>query len=401
MQSRFDMTRSSATGVCQRRSRAQLAAILALLVFGAAPLAFAQTPAPTSTTTPTKTPPGKKPKKGAKPAAAASASATAEPAPEPPSPPPAPEPAPVVAVSVETTDTTASAEPEANPSAMTYTKEDPAKKYYFVGLRYRGTIIPQFMENLFVNDGATIYSNTIGAELDMRQDGKSLIPWIAVTTYSTGNILFLQKGKDPTDPDQYSIVNSGLWSIYVGIDELWSMPIADHLDFEYGFGVGVGYVGGSLQNDWVFPATAATPGALRASTGAYYQPCQSQLEGTSCQPAYHQNSTVAKVGGYIEPNWFQGGSVPVIFPHIAIPQFSLRYKPIKQVESRLSLGFSLTGFWFGLSVDYGLEKNDKADTDKGKPKDKDKPADKGNEKKNDTGDQDKKSDGSLDWRDTL
>ena len=82
-------------------------------------------------------------------------------------------------------------------------------------------------------------------------------------------------------------------------------------------------------------------------------------------------------------------------PHIAIPQVSLRYKPIRQLETRLSLGFSLTGFWFGLSADYGLEKNDQAETEKGKkskPKDTDKD-------KSDS--QDKKSDGALDWRDTL
>jgi hypothetical protein len=54
--------------------------------------------------------------------------------------------------------------------------------------------------------------------------------------------------------------------------------------------------------------------------------------------------------------------VPVIFPHIAIPQLSLRYKPIKQLETRLSVGFSLTGFWFGLSADYGLERKDDAAT---------------------------------------
>jgi hypothetical protein len=379
------MTRSSATGVCQRRSRAQLAAVLVLLVFGAAPLAFAQTTAPP------------KKKKGAKPAASASASATAEPAPEPPPPPPPPEPEPAASASAEPAEVAA---PEGNPSDITYTKEDPAKKYYFVGARYRGTIIPQFMLNLFVNDGKTIYSNTIGAELDMRQDGKSLIPWIAYTSYSTGDMLFLQKGKNPDDPDEYSIVNSGLGAIYLGIDELWSMPIADHLDFEYGFGVGIGFVFGSLQNDWVVPSTSTAPGAIRATTGAYYQACQSQQEGASCTPPAHMNSTVAKVAGYVEPNWFQGGSVPVLFPHIAIPQLSLRYKPIKQVESRLSLGFSLTGFWFGLSVDYGLEKRDQADT-KEKPKDKDKPTDKDKDKSNDSGDKDKKSDGSLDWRDTL
>jgi hypothetical protein len=40
---------------------------------------------------------------------------------------------------------------------------------------------------------------------------------------------------------------------------------------------------------------------------------------------------------------------------VNIPQLGLRFKPIKQFEGRLGLGFGLTGFWFGLSGDYGLE----------------------------------------------
>ena len=34
----------------------------------------------------------------------------------------------------------------------------------------------------------------------------------------------------------------------------------------------------------------------------------------------------------------------------------IRWKPVKQLEMRLSTGFSLTGFFFGISGDYGLEK---------------------------------------------
>jgi len=62
------------------------------------------------------------------------------------------------------------------------------------------------------------------------------------------------------------------------------------------------------------------------------------------------------VGGYTEPSWFNGGSKPNFFPWIGIPQFGLRFKPIKAMEARLQIGFSLTGFWFGLSADYGFEK---------------------------------------------
>jgi hypothetical protein len=124
-----------------------------------------------------------------------------------------------------------------------------------------------------------------------------------------------------------------------------------HWSFEFGFGVGLGLVFGNLYNNWVYPG-----GGLVASNGEHFQECQSQANGPSCTPGNHQNATVPKVGGYIEPNWFNGGSVPIIFPNIWFPTLGVRYKPIKMLESRLQVGFSLTGFWFGLSADYGLEK---------------------------------------------
>ena len=137
----------------------------------------------------------------------------------------------------------------------------------------------------------------------------------------------------------------------VGLDVLWSTPLdeAHHWDFEYGVGVGLGVVFGTLNNDWVYQTNRTA--TSRRPTAALRE-CQ---PGTRCRertgaagrsdlhPGGHQNSQHDKVGGYAEKNWFNGGSMPVIFPHIALPQLGLRYKPIKQFEARLGLGFSLTG----------------------------------------------------------
>jgi hypothetical protein len=349
------------SAISQPRQRRTAAAVAMLLVLAIAPLALAQTdtsPTPAAA-------PAKHKKKKAKPAASASASASATedatppPAPAPTPEPPAPEPSASASASAAPAVSAAASLPDTPSFEVdnTNTTEDPNKRYIFVGLRYRGTIVPQFLESLFVNEGATIYSNTIGAEIDIRKGGQSMIPWIQYTDYNTGDMLFLQKGQDPNDAAFYSVVNSSLKSIYVGIDELWSTPIANHLDFEYGFGVGVGFIFGGLQNDWVYQSAN---GPFTASNGLRLAECPSQNGQRGCQTADHQNATVAKVGGYAEPNWFNGGAVPVFLPHIAIPQLSLRYKPITQLETRLSIGFSLTGFWFGLSADYGLEHADEA-----------------------------------------
>jgi len=373
------------------RHRHSFFAMVALLVFAVAPLALAQSAS-------------KAKKKSPKTAASASASASAS-----ESPPDEPTPA---AASAETPAPAESAPPDV-PAAtavadtevaddITNTLELPSKTYRFVGLRYRGTIIPSFLEHLFVNDGGTIYSNSIGAEIDFRKDAKSTILWLQYTEYGFGNTLFFQKSQ-PDEQNNYSIVSSSLKGIYIGVDELWSTPVANHLDFEYGFGLGLGAIFGNLYNDWVYQDGAGAPGAIQGSNGNYYAPCNSTTDGpllvqngntlgySSCDPQAHSNSTVAKVANYVEKNWFNGGAVPVVFPHVA-GQLGLRYKPIKQLETRLSVGISLTGFWFGLSADYGLEQTHSDDTHPAsKPPAKEPPADSSSDK----------SSREVDQRDTL
>jgi hypothetical protein len=262
----------------------------------------------------------------------------------------------------------------------TDTREDPDRKYYFIGVRYRGTVIPQFLENLFVDDGATVYSNSLGLEMDIRHGGSSLIPWIQYTDYNTGDILFLQKGQQDIAANR-SIVNSSLKAIYLGVDELWSVPlVATKLDFEIGFGVGIGGIFGTLSNNWVYidnsQAAKAQNKGIESTNGNYYVKCTSTAApiadqsdvSDGCNPGNHTTSNPVKVFSnghyYIEPNWFNGGSVPVVFPTINVPELGLRYKPLKQLEMRIDTGFGLTGFWFGASIDYGLEKAESSDTHK-------------------------------------
>ena len=69
-----------------------------------------------------------------------------------------------------------------------------------------------------------------------------------------------------------------------------------------------------------------------------------------------------KVGGYTEKNWFSGGSVPVFFPTFSIPQIGVRVKPVKEVVARLNVGFSITGFFFGISGSYGIPQKKEGET---------------------------------------
>jgi hypothetical protein len=293
--------------------------------------------------------PHKKKKKATKPVVEVTVVAPAPPpppievVPPPPPPPPAPALPPPTVVLVD---------PYIGSSRDT--AEDPSRRYYFVGLRYRGDVVPRFLLNTFVDGGKTLYSNSVGAELDLRKDGFSLIPAITYSEYSTGDVLFAQKNKDQADPGSWSVVNSSLKAMYISADLLWSVHLAPHWDFEYGAEFGLGALFGSLETNWVY-----TPNSGTFNPNSY-QPCTSASQAAGavgCQLANHTGSSApGHVNGYNEPSWVNGGSKPNLFPLINFPQVGLRYKPVKQIESRLGGGFSLTGFWFGLSVDYGLEK---------------------------------------------
>jgi hypothetical protein len=280
---------------------------------------------------------------------------------------------PALAQAKKTDDTKTDAKAEPKPEAKSPAGTEPPhdewdikdveekenKTYLFVGLRYRGALIPKFMLNIFVDEGKSVYTNTVGLELDIRKEGFSLIPALSYAELGTGDILFKEKGAKETIAGNYNLVNSSLKVIYATADLLWSTKISKNVEFEYGAGFGFGVVFGDLVTNWVkFDTSANAP--LRDDSGRGFTKCTAvEPSGTGCNKADHQNSEKDKVNNYVEPSWFGGGSTPSLFPWIAVPQIGLRFKPIKQFVGRLGIGFSLTGFWFGLSGQYGLEQQPK------------------------------------------
>lgn len=229
--------------------------------------------------------------------------------------------------------------------------ERKGETYFFVGARYRGVYLPKFVLNAFIDEGRSIYQNSAGIELDIRKDGFSIIPALTFIEYGFGNTLFFQKGKDPNDGSYWSNINSGVKGIYFSTDLLWSANLNKYLDFEYGAGFGLGVLFGYLETSWVY---SNPNGPYTASTGQRFSPCITESDSPNCTSAAHQNSLTSKVNHYHEPFWFGGGSVPNFFPSITFPQVGLRYKPARFLETRLGIGVTLTGFFFGLSADYGL-----------------------------------------------
>ena len=229
--------------------------------------------------------------------------------------------------------------------------EQEHRTYIYAGVRYRGVLLPKFMLNAVVNEGASVYSNVIGVEADFRTNGLSIIPALSFQEWGLPDTLFVEKGKPDTVASNWSVVNSKLMALNATVDVLWSKKLRPNLDFEYGAGAGLGVAFGSLGVNWTY---FDEPGIYRTSDGRGMSPCQTE-SGTAagCTRREHSFASEAKVGGYEEKSWINGGAKPNLIPWIT-PQVGLRYRPSPEVVTRLGVGVALTGVWFGVSADYGV-----------------------------------------------
>lgn len=218
--------------------------------------------------------------------------------------------------------------------------ELPGETYYLVGARYRATVVPKFMMNLFGDGGRTVVVHGAGPEFGIRKDGfeTNLSIWLA--SYRMKETAF--KAKD--DPEEaWEIVESKIKVLYLTSDFLWSSEFSPEFAINYGLGAGFGFVFGDL-----FRTQAYNPGGTDRDN---YEKCAAP--GDPRDPFGWCQDDNDHYSGYTEPSWANGGSKPVIFPWLAL-QTGFRFKPHRNFASRLDLGFGTSGFFFGFGADYGL-----------------------------------------------
>ena len=231
--------------------------------------------------------------------------------------------------------------------------EEQGKRYNFVGLRFRDVIVPKFMINWFADGGASVNVAMFGPEFSTRKNGIEADFAMVYADYSMKPFTF--KGHSDGD-EAYEIASSSMKMMLFTADILYNVPIdkTGKFSFMIGGGIGFGVVFGDLYRNQAFPrdgSSKADPNDVtkwKACTDAMLPPTKTSAGASYCDGANKH------YGSYTEPSWANGGSKPNIFPWVSLPQLSFRYKPIKQLQTRFDTGFSTSGFFFGLSVGYGL-----------------------------------------------
>jgi hypothetical protein len=240
--------------------------------------------------------------------------------------------------------------------------EEQGQTYRFVGARFRYMYVPKFVLNLFADGGTGFGVPMPGIEYGTRRNG---FEWVFALSYAS--LAFdttAYKSKSDGD-DAWELVSSNLKAVYLTSEAFWSEPIDRQLSFVYGFGGGLGVLfGGDLSRQQARPldpndpgdpsgwAPCAGPGGLvhKGTNPATGQPWPAPQQ----QPGYYCDDTNDHYGGYTEPGWLHGGSKPLLLPWASVAT-GLRWKPARELASRLDVGWNLLGGpFFGLSGTYGL-----------------------------------------------
>jgi hypothetical protein len=244
--------------------------------------------------------------------------------------------------------------------------EDPGKPYRFIGIRYRDAIVPKFMINWFANGGRNVNVPMVGPEFITRQNHLEIAVSVMYADYSMSPFLFQGKSDSSTTWD---LVQSQLKVAYAMVDILAEIPLekkvvggvekTGRVAFLIGGGVGIGGVFGNLYQSQAYPNSTAAAGNTGDAT--QWSPCLSATQSNGLAGTYCNNRSNHFAGpggvlstGFSQPSWVNGGDKPLVYPWIALPQLSLRYKPIKQFQMKVDGGFSTSGFFFGASASYGL-----------------------------------------------
>ena len=224
--------------------------------------------------------------------------------------------------------------------------EDPKTTYYFVGVRYRAQVVPQFMLNLFASGGTTVFANGVGPELTVRKNDFEYVFSAWWTSYAFDWTPF--KGK--SDPNTaWELVKSSIQVVYLTTDFNWTHQVSPAFGLNLGLGAGIGVVFGNLSRVQAYPK----PGTLGNNPGDYL-PCPSA--GASPNPptsdgfCAHDNNHYP---GYTEPSWANGGQKPIFFPWLGLGT-GVRIKPHRNFMMRIDVGWGLIGPYFGASGSYGI-----------------------------------------------
>ena len=219
----------------------------------------------------------------------------------------------------------------------------------WLGVRYRGVVIPKFVMSAFAEGGRSLAVPGGGITLTVPTASVDVIISLGYLSYRMANAPFKPKGTPDTE---WELISSDLQAITASVDLMWSIPLDARKAWTFRVGGGIG-AGWTFLGDMT--RTQAYPANGKAGDPYTYLPCKgpNNPKGTFryCNTL---DKDAARYPGYTEPNWFNNGIRPLIFPWLVLPEIGLTWKPTPRVAIDLETGISISGLLTSLGVRFAL-----------------------------------------------
>jgi hypothetical protein len=219
-------------------------------------------------------------------------------------------------------------------------KEPPDR---WLGARFRGTLIPQFVMNAFGEGGTTVFSPGAGITVSLGTPGPDVVVSVAYASFGMGATAYKPKDRPDTE---YEIIESDLMSLSATVDLLAPIPLSAD-------GAWLLRIGGGLGIGWMFVGELYRTQAYE-DDGEYVK-----CDGPNDPPGTFRycnqlDKDADHYDNHPEPDWFHGGVRPLIYPWVAFPQFELSWQFAERGRLDIELGVTIAGFLMGIGARYGL-----------------------------------------------
>lgn len=219
----------------------------------------------------------------------------------------------------------------------------------WLGVRYRGVIIPKFVMNAVAEGGRSLAVPGGGITLTVPSGGVDVVISLGYLSYRMADAPFKPKGTPDTE---WELISSDLQALTASVDLLWSIPLDARKAWLFRIGGGIG-AGWTFLGDMY--RTQAYPANGKAGDPYTYLPCKgpNNPKGTFryCNTL---DKDATRYPGYTEPNWFNHGIRPLIFPWLVLPELGLTWKPTPRFAVDLETGISLSGLVTSLGIRFAL-----------------------------------------------
>lgn len=221
-----------------------------------------------------------------------------------------------------------------------------SERSWYFGPFGRFVWVPSFMLEVFLASAPDVSNASFGIIADYRsKDGPTWEIGLGYTGYGFEGVV-LADGDPETDAEW---IDSDLAMIHATGSVLWKADLSSKLAFEYGVGLDLGVLIGSVVRTEAYRVPPGV-GKFQKCPGPFGPPDPKALY---CDfPTMLPTNTADQEGAHYG---VEEDSIPPIGAGLMLPHLALRYDPIPELAIKLEAAYGIFQLWAGLSVAYAPE----------------------------------------------